>query len=99
MAAALSVEVDAWKSELDTLMVRVGRWFARPQTRRTARDVVDGLLADLGRKNGWTLAEHVGHRTPDRIQHLLSRAKWDDAAVRGEIGVFVAENLTEGVDP
>ncbi|GAA5038541.1 IS701 family transposase [Actinopolymorpha pittospori] len=99
MAAALRLEVDGWESELDTLMVRVGRWFARPQTRRTARDVVNGLLADLPRKNGWTLGEHAGHRTPDRIQHLLSRAKWDDAAVRREIGAYVAENLTAGVDP
>lgn len=99
MAAAFSVEVDGWETELDALMRRVGRWFARPETRRTARDVVDGLLADLPRKNCWTLGEHAGHGSPDRIQHLLGRARWDDAAVRAEVGAYVAENLTAGVEP
>ena len=33
-----------------------------------------------------------------RLQHLLSRASWDDAAVRREVAAYVAENLTAGVD-
>ena len=98
MAAALRVEVESWSRELDALMLRVGRWFARPETRRTARDAVDGLLADLPRKNCWSLAEYAGHGSPDRLQHLLARATWDDAAVRAEIAGYVAENLTAGVD-
>jgi hypothetical protein len=28
--------------------------------------------------NCWTIAEAVGHRGPHRLQHLLSRAVWDD---------------------
>ena len=98
MAAALSVEVAGWDRELDALMQRVGGCFARVETRRTARDAVDGLLADLPRKNCWSLAEHAGHDSPDRLQNLLSRANWDDAAVRGEVAAYVTENLTAGVD-
>jgi hypothetical protein len=30
-----------------------------------------GLLADLPRKNCWTIAEHVGDGGPDGMQHLL----------------------------
>ncbi|WP_192756202.1 IS701 family transposase [Actinopolymorpha pittospori] len=80
-------------------MRRVGSCFVRPETARTARDVVDGLLAGLPRANCWTLAEHAGHRSPDRIQYLLGRAVWDDAAVRSELAEYVAANLTDGVDP
>jgi len=99
VAAALSVEAAGWERELDVLMQRVGGCFARVETRRTARDVVDGLLADLPRKNGWSLAEHAGHGSPDRIQHLLSRASWDQEAVRAEVAGYVAENLVDGVEP
>lgn len=98
VAAALSVEVDGWNRELDALMQRIGGFFARVETRRTARDAVDGLLADLPRKNCWSLAEHAGHDSPDRLQNLLSRASWYDDAVRAEIAAYVAENLTAGVD-
>jgi hypothetical protein len=31
-----------------------------------------GLLADLPRKNCWTIAEHAGQATPDGMQHLLA---------------------------
>jgi SRSO17 transposase len=99
MAAALSVEVEGWDRELDALMARVGGCFARVETRRTARDVIDGLLADLPRKNCWSLAEYAAHASPDRVQHLLSRASWDDAGVRAELAVYAAENLACGVDP
>jgi hypothetical protein len=98
VAAALSVEVDGWNRELGALMQRIGGCFARVETWRTARDAVDGLLADLPRKNCWSLAEHAGHGSPDRLQHLLSRASWDDAAVRGEVAAYVTQHLTAGVE-
>jgi DDE superfamily endonuclease/Bacterial toxin 44 len=99
VAAALSVEAAIWERELDVLMRRVGGCFARVETRRTARDVVDGLLADLPRKNCWSLAEHAGHGSPDRIQHLLGRASWDHETVRAEVAAYAVENLADGVDP
>jgi hypothetical protein len=43
------------------------------EPRRRATAFVHGLLADLPRKNCWTLAEHAGDATPDRMQHLLGR--------------------------
>jgi hypothetical protein len=39
-----------------------------------------GLMSDLPRKNGWTLAEHAGDVTPDRMQRLLNHAVWDHDA-------------------
>jgi SRSO17 transposase len=52
-----------------------------------------GMVSDLGRKNCWTLAERSGHPSPDRLQHLLSRAKWDADGVRDDLRSYVADEL------
>jgi hypothetical protein len=54
-----------------------GRAVARVGTRHGARKVVHGLLADLLRKNCWTIAEHAGETAPHGTQHFLARANWD----------------------
>ena len=46
-------------------MTRAGARFSRAEPRRRARAFVLGLLAELPRKNCWTIAEHAGDRTPD----------------------------------
>lgn len=74
-------------------MDRVASRFARVEPRRHAREFVTGLLAGLPRKNCWTLAEHAGHSTPDNLQHLLTRAKWDADAVRDDLRGFVVDHL------
>ncbi|MFJ2194022.1 IS701 family transposase [Kitasatospora sp. NPDC087861] len=74
-------------------MSRVAGRFARVEPRRRAGALVLGLLADLPRKNCWTIAEHAGDPTPDGMQHLLSRAKWDADAVRDDLRDYVAEHL------
>ncbi|PJN38049.1 DDE transposase [Streptomyces sp. CB02959] len=74
-------------------MARVAGRFARVEPRRRAREFVLGLLADLPRKNCWTLAEHAGDSTPYGLQHLLSRAKWDADAVRDDVRGFIVEQL------
>ena len=50
-----------------------------------------GLLAELPRKNCWTIAGHAGDRTPDGMQHLLSRARRDAGGVRGDVRSYVVE--------
>ncbi|MEO6885306.1 MAG: IS701 family transposase [Jatrophihabitantaceae bacterium] len=52
-----------------------------------------GMLSGLDRKNCWTIAEHRGDVSPDGLQHLLSRAKWDADAVRDELRGYVAGHL------
>jgi hypothetical protein len=47
--------------------------------------LVLGLLSDLPRKNYWTIAEWAGEATPDGMQHLLGRAKWDAGQVRDDV--------------
>lgn len=59
------------------------------------RQLVLGLLSDLPRKNCWTIAEHAGGATPDGLQHLLGRAKWDADQVRDDLREFVLEHLAD----
>lgn len=70
-------------------MTRVGSRFRRAEPRRRAR----ALVAGLPRKNCWTIAEHAGDATPDGMQHLLARAKWDADGVRDDVRGYVAEHL------
>lgn len=55
-------------------MGKVAGPFARVEPRRRARAFVLGLLADLPRKNCWTIAEYAGDASPAGMQHFLSRA-------------------------
>ena len=95
MAAGHSVDGDPafWQAGLDELLVRVAGRFGRVEPRRRARAFVCGLLADLPRKNCWTLAEHAGDASPDGMQHLLARAAWDHDGVRDDLRAYLVEHL------
>jgi SRSO17 transposase len=74
-------------------MTRIGGRFRRVEPRRRARAFVLGLLAELPRKNCRTIAEHAGDASPDRMRHLLARAKWDADSVRDDLRGYVIEHL------
>jgi len=76
-------------------MGRVAGRFPRVEPRRRARAFVLGLLADLPRKNCWTLAEHAGQATPDGMQHLLAGAVWDHDGIRDDVRALVVEHLAD----
>jgi hypothetical protein len=63
-----------WAEELVSLTAGLGDLFARPEPREVFADLVEGLLAGLGRVNGWTLSARAGHATPDRVQKFLNVA-------------------------
>jgi SRSO17 transposase len=93
VAAGHSVDLARWPGLLDELMGRIGGRFARVEPRRRARAFVLGLLAELPRKNCWSIAEHVGDATPDGMQHLLAGARWDADGVRDDLRDYVVEHL------
>jgi SRSO17 transposase len=95
VAAGHSVTVDPahWQELFDQVMGRVAGRFARVELRRRAKAFVRGLLADLPRKNCWTIAEHAGDATPDGMQHLLARAVWDADAVRDDVRAVLFDHL------
>lgn len=84
-----------WDRELDDVFLRIGHRFGRADLRRRMRDYVRALLGPVGRKNGWQLAEHAGHRTPDGLQRLLNAATWNADDVRDDLQTYVADKLGE----
>ncbi|WP_405984223.1 IS701 family transposase [Streptomyces sp. NBC_00872] len=85
-----------WAAELEDLLLRVGQRFSRADLRRRMRAYVRGLLGSVGRKHGWQLAEFAGHSTPDGLQNLLNRARWDAEELRDDLQKYVAEKLGDG---
>ncbi|GAA0453620.1 hypothetical protein Ade02nite_01860 [Paractinoplanes deccanensis] len=60
---------------------------------------VRGLLAPLERRNGWTIAEHAGRRSPNAVQEMLYSPCWGPDLVRDDIRGYLVEHLgdPEGV--
>jgi DDE superfamily endonuclease len=77
-------------------MGRVAGCFPRRETRSTFRELTEGLLMELEDVNCWTLAEAVGHSGPHRLQHLLSRASWDDRQVQDQAAAWAVASLDDG---
>jgi SRSO17 transposase len=95
VAAGHSINPARWQAALDELLGRIAGRFTRVEPRRRAGAFVRGLLADLPRKNCWTLAEHAGDATPDGMQHLLSGAVWDADAVRDDVRDYAIDHLAD----
>ena len=74
-------------------MARLAARFGRVEPRRRALAYLRGLLAPLGRKNGWQLAEAAGYATPDGMRDFLRRMRWDADAVRDDLRAYVVEHL------
>jgi hypothetical protein len=75
------------------LMRRLRGYFARTETWQQAGKYVSALVSEVPKRNGWTIAEHAGDRSPDRTQRLLNRASWDTLAAMSEVRRFGAAGL------
>jgi SRSO17 transposase len=95
VAAGHSIDPTRWQAALQELLDRIAGRFARVEPRRRASAFVRGLLADLPRKNCWTISEHAGDPNPDGMQHLLSQAVWDADAVRDDVRDYVIDHLAD----
>ena len=80
------------RSELLELLkpcfMRTGPWLQ-------AGKYVMAVMSQIPKRNGWTIAAHVGDRAPDRTQRLLSRAVWDTFAAMGVVRRFAVAGLDE----
>lgn len=65
----------------------------RTQTWQHAGRYVSALVSEIPKRNGWTIAQQAGDRTPDRTQRLLNRAVWDARAAMSEVRRFVVTGL------
>jgi SRSO17 transposase len=87
--------VESWRSGLEDLFACVAGRFARVEPRRYAFAYVRGLLAPLERKNGWTMAEAAGFRSPNGLQDFLQSPAWDPDGVRDDVRDYVISHLGE----
>jgi SRSO17 transposase len=89
VAAAHRIDPDRWRRAFTGVLDVIESRFARYEPLRHAAGLMLGMLAPLERKNCWTIAEHRGEVTPNGLQHLLNRAKWDAEAVRDDLRGYV----------
>ena len=64
-----------------------------PGPAQAAAQMVEGLLMELEDCNCWSIAEAAGHRGPHRLQHLLSRAVWDEQQVLDTAAAWAVSHL------
>ena len=64
-------------------------------TPEAAGKYISAVSGGLARRNGWTLAEYAGDRSPGRTQRLLNRAAWDPFAAMGVVSRFPVAGLEE----
>lgn len=87
------VEAELATRKLAELHGLWGACFSRVEPFWQAGKYITALMSELPRKNAWTIAEHAGDATPDRMQRLLGRAVWDTDAAMATVGRFVVEHL------
>jgi SRSO17 transposase len=92
-AAAARIEAGHAVRARAELLGRLRSCFARTQTWQHAGRYLSALVSQIPKRNGWTIAEQVGDRTPDRTQRLLNRAVWDTLGAMSQIRRFVAAGL------
>jgi SRSO17 transposase len=95
VAAAHSVDPDRWWTAYGAVLDRIESRFVRYEPLRQAGGLMLGMLSELERKNCWTITEARGDLTPDGLQHLLARAKWDADGVRDDLRGYVLDAFGE----
>ncbi len=84
-----------WSAEFEELIGRISGLFVHPISRRHARQYLEGLLAPIERKNGWTIAEYVGEKEPKAMQRFLNLANWDADALRDIVRDYAMEHFAD----
>ena len=81
----MDIDFSHWGPGFDAYMGAFSSRFPRVEPRRRAASYVRGLLSELERKNGWTIAEGAGDKTPDGMQRLLNASQWDEDGARDDL--------------
>jgi SRSO17 transposase len=93
--AVSRADVDVWESELESLFERISSLFYRAESKKHAEQYGRGLLSPLERKNGWTIAEHVGEPEPKALQRFLNLSPWDAEKLLGLNREYAMEHLAD----
>src|SRR5215204_5452118 len=82
-----------WSGYLEDLHTRIARRFRRAEVKERVRRYLGGLLAEIGRKNSWQMAEVIGEDQPRGTQRILGGSRWDADGVRDDLRDYVVEHL------
>jgi SRSO17 transposase len=93
--AVTRADVDRWESELEGVLARIRPLFYRTESKNRAEQYFRGLLSPIERKNGWTIAEHVGELEPKAMQRLLNLSPWDADALLDVNREYAMEHLAD----
>lgn len=93
MLGVTAEQIAEWDAELSALTGSLGYLFNRPEPRVVFAQFIEGLLAKLPKKNGWTLSERAGHVTADRMQWLPNGSVWDADRLRDAVRDYVITHL------
>jgi SRSO17 transposase len=94
-AAAARIGAGLGRRKRAELLELLRPCFARVEPWLQAGKYAAALMSQIPRRNGWTLAEQAGDRTPDRMQRLLSRAVWDTTAAMRVVRRFAVAGLDQ----
>jgi SRSO17 transposase len=94
-AAAARIGAGLGRRERAELLELLRPCFARVEPWLQAGKYAAALMSQITRRNGWTIAEHAGDRTPDKTQRLLNRAVWDTFAAMRVVRRFAVAGLDE----
>src|ERR1017187_4348326 len=94
-AAAVRIRAGLGQRKRSELLGLMRPSFARVEPWLQAGKYVGAVMSGLPNRNGWTVARHVGDRTPGRPQRLLNRAAWDTFAAMGVVRRFAVAGLDE----
>lgn len=92
-AAGARIGAELGKRKRDELLEAFRPHFARIEAFLQARAYLLALMSGLVSRNGWSIAEFIGDRTPGKTQRLLNRASWDTAAAMSSVRAFAVEGL------
>ena len=93
--AVTLADLDTWNAELDDLLERIRPLFYRTESKKHAEQYLRGLLSPLARKNGWTIAEHVGEPNPTPLQRFLNLTPWNADALLELNREYAMEHLAD----
>jgi hypothetical protein len=94
-AAAVRISAGLGQRKRGELLGLMRPSFVRAEPWLQAGKYVGAVMSGMPKRNGWSIAQHAGDRTPDRTQRLLNHAAWDTFAAMGVVRRFAVTGLDE----
>jgi hypothetical protein len=95
MSGVLRIGAGLGRQERAELLGLLRGCFARVEPWLQAGKYVTAVASGMAKRNGWTIAEQAGDRSPERTQRLLNHAAWDTFAAMGVVRRFAVGGLDE----